>query len=96
MFPPDDLKSHYYNRIVFKLYISVELKLSTLVSLRGPVTLAANPACYHDVHVLHFKPGVFFTGFTGGCLLDNLQCVRRRESRRGDDVFVSANNHRVF
>ena len=28
--------------------------------------------------------------------LDNLQCVRWRESRRDDDIFVSVNNHWVF
>ena len=42
----------------------------------------------------HFG-GVFLAGFTGGCL-DNLQCVRWRELRLGDHVFVSVNNHQVF
>ena len=36
--------------------------------------------------------GDFYAGFTGGCLLDNLQCVRWWKSRR-DDVLVSVNNH---
>ena len=49
---------------------------------------------FTETKILSFE--ALFAEFTGGCFLDNLKCVRRRESRRDDDVFVSVNKPLSF